>query len=184
LLGLPSGLSHETGGDIKLNQLRHHFFSNIMKSILAVWNRGLRDLYGVVPGLGLVYTEGFLIEEVSGCGEGTRPASHADVAELAAATLTFEIAGVAKLVENDRVTPDIGEILFAQVASDDRKISAGINFALERDEADASSGEASLSSCIHVGGMAPGMSGWLERDSRAAGHDHLRRADVRWSLGG
>ena len=51
---------------------------------------------------GLVYAERLFRQEVAAGSISPRPASHADVTELAAAALPFQVVVVAQLVENDR----------------------------------------------------------------------------------
>src|SRR5690348_7948476 len=87
----------------------------------------------------LVNAEGFLVEEVTRSGEGTRPAAHADVAKFATAALPFQVAGVAELLEDDRFFPDFSKGLAAQVAGQDRQIAAGEHFAFMGNEANAGS---------------------------------------------
>src|SRR5512142_2587937 len=94
--------------------------------------------------LGLVDAERLFGEEVAGGGEGAGAAAHANVAELAAAALPFQVVGLAPLAEDFGVVPDIGEGLLAQVAGDDWQISARKNFAFVRDKTDARSGEAAF----------------------------------------
>ena len=89
--------------------------------------------------LGLVDAEWLFVEEVSGCRESPRPATHADVAELAAAALSFQVVGSAQLLEYFRVLPYVGKVLRAQVTRNNRQISTGIDFSFVGNEANTRS---------------------------------------------
>src|SRR5215471_1926284 len=71
--------------------------------------RALDEFGAEVRRLGLVHAEGLLVEIVAGGGKGAGAASHADVAELAAATLPFQILGIAQFIEDGGVVPNVGE---------------------------------------------------------------------------
>ena len=105
-----------------------------------------------------VDAEWLFIEIVAGGGKGARAASHANVAELAATALAFQVVDVAQLIEYHRVFPDIGERLLFQIPGQSRQISTGINLALMRNETDGGSGQASLGHGVHVGRMSARMS--------------------------
>src|ERR1035438_10423254 len=134
----------------------------------------------------LIYAERLFREEVSRSRVGAGAASHANVAKFTAAALPFQVVVVAQLAENDRVGPDLGGALLAQIAGDRGQVTAGENFSLVRDEAHTGSSEAALGHGVHIAGMASRMTrvsnrrttARLERNSRRARHGHLSGADV------
>src|SRR6266542_5831290 len=95
-------------------------------------------------GLRLIDAEWLFGHVISIGGIGASAASHADVAELAAAALAFQLVDVAQVGKDRRVVPDVGKRLLAQVAGHCGQITARIYLTLERDEADAGPGQAAL----------------------------------------
>src|SRR3954470_2100134 len=91
----------------------------------------------------LIRTERLFREERSGRGIGTGAAAAADGAVPARAALAFVALEVAQPREHRRSVPDLGERRRARVAGADRQISARIDDAFVRHEADARAGEAS-----------------------------------------
>ena len=72
---------------------------------------GLFLLRFEIPHARFVDAEWFLVEVVARGGECACAASHANVAELAAAALTFQIVGVAESIENCGMFPNVGKAL-------------------------------------------------------------------------
>src|SRR5271165_63115 len=130
-----------------------------------------------------VDAEWFLIQIISGGGIRARAAAHADVAELAAAALSLQIVNIAQLVEDERVLPNVGERLLAQIPRQCRQVATGIDLAPMRNETYCGSGQASLGHGVHIGGMSARMSHCLadalrlQLDSGRAWHRHLSSAD-------
>src|SRR4029077_367426 len=112
-------------------------------------------------GARLVDAERFLVHKVAGSSVGTRAAAHADISEFAAAAPPFQAAGIAELVEDLRVLPNVGEGLLAQISGDHRQVTAGIDFALVRNETYSGSRQAALGHGIEVGRVTAGMSDGL-----------------------
>src|SRR5450755_3231558 len=106
----------------------------------------------------LIDAERFFAEIVAGGSVSTRPASHADVLELAAAALPFQVFAIAQFIKDDRVFPDIGEHLLLKVACQRREVATGIDFTLMREETYSGPGQAALSHGVHVGRMTSRMS--------------------------
>src|ERR1019366_6480525 len=84
----------------------------------------------LVRGARLIDAERLFRQEVAGGSVRPRAATHANVAELAAAALSFQVVVVAQLGENVGVVPDFRETLLAQVTRVCRQISAGEDLAL------------------------------------------------------
>src|SRR5208337_699324 len=108
---------------------------------------------GVFPAR-LVNAEGFFIQVVAGSSKGPSAATQAEVAKLAVAAFPFQIIRVSQLPENAGILPNLGKRLLVQVSCQNRRISAGINLPLMRDEADPRAGQAPLGHCIHTLGVA------------------------------
>src|SRR6516225_10285200 len=102
----------------------------------------------------LVHTEWLLRQVVSTGGVGASATSHADIPELAATTLPFQVPRVAKLMEHDRVLPDVREGLLAQVSGQGGQVATRIDLALVRHETDTGSRQTALGHRIHVAWMA------------------------------
>src|SRR5579864_139753 len=105
-------------------------------------------------GFWLIDAERLLIHEVAGRSVSASAAAHADVAKFAAPAFTFQPIAVAELCKHCRIVPNICECLLAQIARQRGKVSAGINFALVRDEAHARPRQAALRHCVHRVGPA------------------------------
>src|ERR1035437_9676994 len=73
--------------------------------------------------LRFVDAEWLLIEIVAGSRISTRAATHANVAELAAAALALQVVGIAQLIEHHRTLPDVGERLLFQIPCQGRQVS-------------------------------------------------------------
>ena len=78
---------------------------------------------------------------------------------MATATLALQVVGFTKIAKHFGIGPDVGELLFAQIAGDRRQIAAREYFAFVRDETHTGPGEAALRHGVHVVGMPAGMSG-------------------------
>ena len=62
-------------------------------------------------GVWFVNAEWLFLEIVAGGRISAGPAAHADIAELAAAALAFQVVDIAQFVEDYRVFPDFGKRL-------------------------------------------------------------------------
>src|SRR5207244_272118 len=100
--------------------------------------------------LGLVHAERFFVQKVAGGGISAGTAAHTDVAKLAAATLPFQVVSLAQLAKDFGVLPDFGEALLAEVPRNHGQVSAGINFALMRNEANTGASQTTLGHGVHV----------------------------------
>src|SRR5207302_9644415 len=134
--------------------------------------------------LGLVHAERFFVQKVAGGGISAGTAAHTDVAKLAAATLACQVVSLAQLAKDFGVLPDFGEALLAEVPRNHAQVSAGINFALMRNEAHTGASQTTLGHGVHVVGMAGGMTGRrlsalrLQQDSGRTRHHHVAWADL------
>src|SRR5208337_2761994 len=108
---------------------------------------------GVFPAR-LVNAEGFFIQVVASGSKGPSAATHAEAAKLAVAAFPFQIIRVSQLLENAGILPNLGKRLPVEVSCQNRQISAGINLALVRNEADPRAGQAPLGNGIHALGVA------------------------------
>src|ERR1035438_4377776 len=77
----------------------------------------------LIRGARLIDTERLFRQEVTGGSVSPGAAAHADVAELAAAALPFQVVAVAQLGEDIGIVPDFSEALLAQITCDCRQIS-------------------------------------------------------------
>src|ERR1017187_5757995 len=136
----------------------------------------------LVRGARLIDAERLFRQEVAGGSVRPSAATHANVAELAAAALSFQVVVVAQLGEDVGVVPDFRETLLPQVTRERRQISAREDLALVRDKTDAGSRQAALCHGIHVAGVA-GVSdrppaSRLQIDPCRTWHGHVRRSNL------
>src|SRR5579884_719692 len=120
----------------------------------------------------LIDAEWLFIHEIASRGVSASATAHAHVAKFAAAAFTFQAIGVAELRKHYRIVPNICERLLAQVARERRKISAGINLALMRDETHAGTGQAAFRHrvhCFRTAGVTTGMSMLLRSERNSGG---------------
>src|SRR6478609_576055 len=87
------------------------------------------QLLGCGVSLRLIYAEGFRSHKISSRCVGTRTASHAHMAELAASALPFQSIVVAKSMEDIGVLPDVRERLLAKISGKSWEVSAREDFA-------------------------------------------------------
>ena len=99
----------------------------------------------------LINAERFLVQIIAGGRERPRAATHANVAEFAAAALAFQVVAIAKLLKYRGVLPDFFQALLMEIARH-RQITAGINFASIGDERHARAGQAAFGHGLHVPG--------------------------------
>jgi len=152
---------HASRGHVEIESRRSVFGTFRLQRTLARHLCGRIFFFLQSLRLWLVHAERLFVEIVACSSIGACAASHANVAELAAAAFSFEIVRVAQFVEHDRVFPDLGERLLSEIARQGRQISAGVDFALMRDETDRCASKASFGHGIHVGRMRSRMSNWM-----------------------
>src|SRR5664279_5267426 len=117
------------------NTLRSH--TDLAAQNLSLHRHRFSSLRFRLLPLRLVHAVGFFREQIA--GERVRASARAatDLAKLAAPALTVQIPTVAQGAKQRRVAIDVGQRLFADVASGDRQKSAGIDLAQVRDEHEA-----------------------------------------------
>ena len=104
-----------------------------------------------------VNAERLLGEEIAGGGKSARPASHTHVTKFAAPALPFQVVVVTQLVKYDRVGPDIGKTLFAQIASEGGQVTTRKDLSFVGDEAHTRTREAAFCHGIHIARMSAGV---------------------------
>src|SRR5580704_4840524 len=106
--------------------MQSFFLLRRLHDFFTLLRRGLRSRN--------VDAEWLFRHEVASLRESARPTSHANIAKLAAAALSFQATGIAQLLKDYRVIPDLGERGFFQVTRNHGQIPARIHFAFVRDE--------------------------------------------------